>query len=722
MTGLYLKHPHSRLIYDGKKSIIAQSSPIPITGTHILISKEAGVGLAYGLVTIAPPDTIDYDQFDSQFKLHRVTTKEREKWWSDSKSLLLYPVTLFVPYAIPLTVDVPAGVQMIMPEVKFIDANPDQAVKEVKNEPEDDMPWKASDAQSHTKLANTPAKQKQWASVANSALADCDGDVKECEASAIRQANSAIKKAKKKELSLDEISRQIRDAWSTQFFPPSTQSPVQDYGWVEEVFADHVIAKRDDGLYRYSMQITSDGIVFGEPVKVETVYIPIGDKEKNIETESAESDPQEKSTDGAEVEVNSTQDSSPTGTTTGADKESEPETTATTDEDDAGVETTKAILTPLDLSFISQPRKSILDRCIATIKDVIGWEDDTLAIPSHLPMVFKSKDGTKSYFLIWPTNSYVDRDDPPEAFRATALHDFVNRMDSKAIKSELQFWHLKQTKFGDIIWQDVIEDRFLAQIGVFDDTPVGDAFKQFFTEYPDGHPVIAPEGWGASHGYEYNPKDRQDGIYDWLHTDESTVLPLRYAANLLNPSPIAFGGKEMDDKRRDALREIGEAVGLDLVGYVEATAKTARELADDKVEHKEMKTEKTETEDVSPDEKDVTAKDTSAAEVQDTPVAANIDAIVAAFVEQAGLKELSEAFAALQARMDKLETTDEKRIEEEAEEDTPRYPFSWLLVKSEDESTILSPDEEKEFEDKKPKSGAGDSEIGSLLTSLHRSN
>jgi hypothetical protein len=32
------------------------------------------------------------------------------------------------------------------------------------------MPWTPEDAERHTKLANTPKKQEQWADVANSAL------------------------------------------------------------------------------------------------------------------------------------------------------------------------------------------------------------------------------------------------------------------------------------------------------------------------------------------------------------------------------------------------------------------------------------------------------------------------------------------------------------------------------------------------------------------------
>lgn len=54
------------------------------------------------------------------------------------------------------------------------------------------MPWEPSDATRFTKKANTPAKKRQWAHVANSALASGDS-----EASAIRQANSAVNRKHK---------------------------------------------------------------------------------------------------------------------------------------------------------------------------------------------------------------------------------------------------------------------------------------------------------------------------------------------------------------------------------------------------------------------------------------------------------------------------------------------------------------------------------------------
>ena len=49
------------------------------------------------------------------------------------------------------------------------------------------MPWTKADAKRHTKKADTEAKQKRWADVANAALKRGDS-----EGSAIRQANAVI--------------------------------------------------------------------------------------------------------------------------------------------------------------------------------------------------------------------------------------------------------------------------------------------------------------------------------------------------------------------------------------------------------------------------------------------------------------------------------------------------------------------------------------------------
>lgn len=49
------------------------------------------------------------------------------------------------------------------------------------------MPWTADDAAGHNKTADTPAKQHQWATVANNVLSKSGDDGK-----AIRIANAAV--------------------------------------------------------------------------------------------------------------------------------------------------------------------------------------------------------------------------------------------------------------------------------------------------------------------------------------------------------------------------------------------------------------------------------------------------------------------------------------------------------------------------------------------------
>jgi uncharacterized protein YdaT len=49
------------------------------------------------------------------------------------------------------------------------------------------MPWTADDAVRHTKKADSPKRQRMWADIANSVLAET-GD----EGRAIREANAAV--------------------------------------------------------------------------------------------------------------------------------------------------------------------------------------------------------------------------------------------------------------------------------------------------------------------------------------------------------------------------------------------------------------------------------------------------------------------------------------------------------------------------------------------------
>jgi len=72
------------------------------------------------------------------------------------------------------------------------------------------MPWTPEDAAAKTKKANTPRKRRQWARIANSALARGESD-----AAAIKQANGVIARESRPgqhEFSADEERAMRRSA------------------------------------------------------------------------------------------------------------------------------------------------------------------------------------------------------------------------------------------------------------------------------------------------------------------------------------------------------------------------------------------------------------------------------------------------------------------------------------------------------------------------------
>lgn len=183
------------------------------------------------------------------------------------------------------------------------------------------------------------------------------------------------------------------------------------------------------------------------------------------------------------------------------------------------------------------------------------------ALKSHA-FAFKATDGS-DWWMQWTTNAFTDREG--ENFQTKALEEFVERHRGEKIKGEFWYHHIPGTKFGDVHWQAMV-GRFLVQAGPFDNTPVAQAFKEFFSQYPDGHEQIAPEGWGTSHGYQYNASDRKDSVYEWVEIKESTVLPRHKASNPWSPYPrIIQRSTVMNKKEREELEAIGGKALVDLV-------------------------------------------------------------------------------------------------------------------------------------------------------------
>src|SRR3972149_11410574 len=148
------------------------------------------------------------------------------------------------------------------------------------------MPWNTADVDSHSK-GLTDQQKKVWVKVANSALARCEEKGgKDCEGSAIRQANKVAKQVAEGERVFFEAEMSHQDIADALRSAIRAVSPSGDgyYCWVRDVFEDAVVYEQEtpEGVADYRRAYTMDAegkVTLGEPVKVQrqTVYVPVGE-------------------------------------------------------------------------------------------------------------------------------------------------------------------------------------------------------------------------------------------------------------------------------------------------------------------------------------------------------------------------------------------------------------------------------------------------------------
>jgi len=115
--GLYLVPPYGGLIASGDMKCFAKPRyDERLFGRKVLVSGHS----AYGVMDVGEPIQISVGEFDDLFnKRHRVSMKDRLRWWPDKKSLYLYPIDKFENYDKPKETIVFPGVQMYMKNVVF---------------------------------------------------------------------------------------------------------------------------------------------------------------------------------------------------------------------------------------------------------------------------------------------------------------------------------------------------------------------------------------------------------------------------------------------------------------------------------------------------------------------------------------------------------------------------------------------------------------------------
>lgn len=177
--------------------------------------------------------------------------------------------------------------------------------------------------------------------------------------------------------------------------------------------------------------------------------------------------------------------------------------------------------------------------------------------------------GREDLWVAWYTNPYQDRDG--EFFTEAAIAADVKRMQRTKRYPELWWRHIPGSKHGQALGVWKIE-RFAVAIGKFDDTPLGQAFQQFYKS--------TKKKIGVSHGYYYYASQKQGNTYTGHSTFEITALFENIAANAYAGFALNLGEKSKmaltPEERAELLGILSDPQLVDEIAQM--TAKRSQEL------------------------------------------------------------------------------------------------------------------------------------------------
>ncbi len=202
--------------------------------------------------------------------------------------------------------------------------------------------------------------------------------------------------------------------------------------------------------------------------------------------------------------------------------------------------------------------------------------------------IYKAQDGRRLMFIV-TSNSYQDRDD--ETIKTKALQEYVDSAwvvsDKCLPENPLYFWHDDKAPIGDIVWTDM-EGPFLLEVAKERrNAPImltgeRNTYQTTIKAVWEALEQDKKQRWGASHGFKYPPSAlSKDGVYSRIKKFETSVLPLKAAAN-----PYTYAGVlDMTDKDK-VLDGFAENPGLAKL-FRKNVRNVKRALDEAGIEHKE---------------------------------------------------------------------------------------------------------------------------------------
>ena len=114
---IYLVKPHAELIYNNEKKLIIKSRKYPgMLNKNLYLLDDK---LCYGIIKLTGIRKINLNDFKKLTNLHKITDRERKKWWGNKTEFYAYEFEFVERFSEPKPVKVPAGAQTYITDFEF---------------------------------------------------------------------------------------------------------------------------------------------------------------------------------------------------------------------------------------------------------------------------------------------------------------------------------------------------------------------------------------------------------------------------------------------------------------------------------------------------------------------------------------------------------------------------------------------------------------------------